>query len=99
VFEDARTTEGARAAKDDVCPAGTPRQGKRMANVLEAVLRPTKMMPPGASKISRISEDIVREPKMAIDMEVTSSSIGLILRDPFQQNLSLIACCRKKFCQ
>jgi hypothetical protein len=41
-------------------PAGTPRKGKRMANVLEAVLRPTKMAPSTT-------------PKMAIDVEITPS--------------------------
>lgn len=54
---------------------GTPRKRKRMANVLEAVLRPTKMTPPTASKISKD----IREPKMAFNMEI---SPGLNVADP-----------------
>jgi hypothetical protein len=50
---------------------GTPRKGKRMANVLEDILRPTKMVSPAAPKIS---EDIIRQPKMAIDAEITPGS-------------------------
>jgi hypothetical protein len=50
---------------------GTPRKGKRMANVLEVVLRPTKMVP---RAIPRISEDIIRELKMANDAEITPGS-------------------------
>ena len=66
---------------------GTPRKGKRMANVLEAILRPTKMVSPAAPKIS---EDIIREPKMAIDAEITpGSGVGLCLT----------ACWGKKICQ
>jgi hypothetical protein len=56
-------------------PVGTPRKGKRMANVLEAIMRPTKMTPPTTSKISKD----IREPKMAINMEITP---GLDVADP-----------------
>jgi hypothetical protein len=52
-------------------PAGTPRKGKRMSNVLEAILRATKMAP---STTLNISEDIVRELEMAINVEITSGS-------------------------
>lgn len=40
-----------------------------MVNVLETVLRPTKMTPPTTSKISKD----IREPKMVINMEITPS--------------------------
>jgi hypothetical protein len=54
-------------------PAGTPRRGKRMTNVLEVVLRPAKMVPPAAPKISK---DKVREPKMAIGVKTVPGSIA-----------------------
>ena len=56
-------------------PKGSPRKEKRMANVLEAVLRPTKMAP---STTPKISEDI-HEPKMAINVDITP---GLDVADP-----------------
>jgi hypothetical protein len=64
---------------DNICPAGTPRKGKRMANVLEAVLRPSKMTPSVALKVFVISEDVVEEPKMATNAEI---SVGLEGADP-----------------
>jgi hypothetical protein len=50
---------------------GTPRRGKRIANVLEAVLRPTNMVPPATLKTSK---DIIHEPKMTIDAETIPGS-------------------------
>jgi hypothetical protein len=50
---------------------GTPRKGKIMANVLKVVLRPAKIMSPTTPKIS---EDIAREAKMPINVEITSGS-------------------------
>jgi hypothetical protein len=40
-------------------PVGTPGKGKRMANVLEAILRPSKMATPAPPKVSK---DKVDEP-------------------------------------
>jgi hypothetical protein len=51
-------------------PAGTPKKGKRMANVLEAVLRPMKIASPAPPRVSR---DIVDEPKMTISVDITSN--------------------------
>jgi hypothetical protein len=34
-------------------PTGTPKRGRRMANVLEVVLRPSKVVTPSATKISK----------------------------------------------
>ena len=45
-------------------PAGTPRKGKRMANILEAFLRPSKIAMPAPPKISK---DKVDELKMIVD--------------------------------
>ena len=64
---------------DNICPAGTPKKGKRMANVLEVVLRPSKMTPSVALKVFVISEDVVEEPKMATNAEI---SVGLEGADP-----------------
>jgi hypothetical protein len=44
-------------------PAGTPRKGKRMANVLEAILRPSKMATLATSKVFM---DNVDEPMAGI---------------------------------
>jgi hypothetical protein len=52
-------------------PTGIPRRRKRMTNVLEAILRPAKMVPPAAPKIS---EDTIHEPKMAIVVEIAHGS-------------------------
>jgi hypothetical protein len=51
-------------------PAGTPKKGKRMANVLEVVLRPMKIASPAPPRVSR---DIVDEPKMTIRVDITSN--------------------------
>lgn len=59
--------------------AGTPKKGKRTTNVLEAVLRPSKMTPSAVPKVSVISEDVVEEPKMATNAEI---STGLQAADP-----------------
>jgi hypothetical protein len=56
--------------------AGTPRKGKRMANVLQAVLMPMKMASHAAPKII---DDIVGEPKMTTNVEISS---GLDKVDP-----------------
>jgi hypothetical protein len=45
-------------------PAGTPKKGKRMANMLDAILRPSKVATPAPSKISK---DKGEELKMTID--------------------------------
>jgi hypothetical protein len=52
--------------------AGTPKKGKRTTNVLEAVLRPSKMTPSAVPKVSVISEDVVEEPKMATNAEIST---------------------------
>jgi hypothetical protein len=42
-------------------PARTPKRGRRMANVLETVLRPTKVVTPSATKVSKDkSEELKR---------------------------------------
>jgi hypothetical protein len=51
-------------------PTGTPKKGKIMANVLEDVLRPMKIVSPAPSKVSR---DIVNEPNMTISVDITSN--------------------------
>jgi hypothetical protein len=53
-------------------PVGTPKKGKRMANVLEVVLRPSKMTPSAVSKVYVISKDVVEEPKMVTNVEISS---------------------------
>jgi hypothetical protein len=60
-------------------PEGTPKKGKRMTNVLEAVMRPLKMTPSTAPKISVIFDDVVELPKMASNVEISS---GLKKADP-----------------
>jgi hypothetical protein len=45
-------------------PAGTPKKEKRMANMLDAVLQPSKVATPAASKIPK---DKAEELKMTID--------------------------------
>jgi hypothetical protein len=40
-----------------IAPARTPRKGKRMANVLESVLRPSKMATPAPPKVSKDKAD------------------------------------------
>jgi hypothetical protein len=50
--------------KTTIVPAGTPKKGKRMANMLDAVLRPTKVATPTPTKISK---DKAEELKMTID--------------------------------
>jgi hypothetical protein len=52
--------------------AGTPRKGKRMPNVLEAVLRPSKIAMPASTKISK---DKVEELKMTAK-EAASPDLG-----------------------
>jgi hypothetical protein len=47
-----------------IVPAGTPKKGRRMSNVLDAILRPMKMVMPSPSKISK---DKAEELKMTID--------------------------------
>jgi hypothetical protein len=49
--------------------AGTPRKGKRMANALEATLRPLMIVSLAPPKVSR---DIVNEPKMTVNVDITS---------------------------
>jgi hypothetical protein len=49
----------------------TPHKGMRMTNVLKAILRPVKMVSPVAPKVS---EDIIPEPKMPINVEIPSGS-------------------------
>lgn len=51
--------------------AETPHKGKRMTNVLKAILRPVKMVSPAVPKVS---EDIIPEPKMPINVEIPSGS-------------------------
>jgi hypothetical protein len=46
----------------------TPREGKRMANVLKAVRRPAKMASPITPKVT---EDVITKPKVATDVEVS----------------------------
>jgi hypothetical protein len=53
-------------------PVRTPKKGKRMANVLEAVMRPSKMTPSVVPKVYVISEDVVEEPKMVTNVEISS---------------------------
>jgi hypothetical protein len=53
-------------------PAGAPKKGKRMANMLEAVLRSSKIATPAPPKISK---DKVDEFKMIVD-EVVSPDLG-----------------------
>jgi hypothetical protein len=45
-------------------PAGTPKKGRGMANVIDTVLRPSKMATPAPT---RISKDKAEELKMTID--------------------------------
>jgi hypothetical protein len=47
---------------------GTPRKGKRMTTVLEAVLRPLKIVTPAPPKVSK---DKVEEPKMINTADVS----------------------------
>jgi hypothetical protein len=54
-------------------PAGTPKRGRRMANVLEAVLKPSKVVTPSATKVSK---DKYEELKRA------SESTGLDYAEP-----------------
>jgi hypothetical protein len=51
-------------------PAGTPRKFKRMANVLEAVLRPSKVTTLAPMKVSK---DKVDEPKMTANVDISSN--------------------------
>jgi hypothetical protein len=48
---------------------GTPRKGKRMANVLKAVLRPAKMASPVTPKIS---ENVITKLKVTTNIETSS---------------------------
>jgi hypothetical protein len=49
-----------------VSSAPTLHKGKRTTKVLKAILRPAKMVSPATSKVS---EDVISEPKVAIDVE------------------------------
>jgi hypothetical protein len=68
----------------------TPKKGKRMANVLEAIMRPMKIVSLVPPKVSR---DIVDELKMTINVDITWAKMDL--RDPFCQDRNLIAYQRK----
>jgi hypothetical protein len=57
-------------------PAGTPKKGKRMTNVLEVILRPSKMTPSVVPKVSVISEDVVEEPKMVTNTKINPGLEG-----------------------
>jgi hypothetical protein len=70
--------------------AETPKKGKRMANVLEAIMRPMKIVSLVPPKVSR---DIVDELKMTINVDITWAKMDL--RDPFCQDRNLIAYQRK----
>jgi hypothetical protein len=50
-------------------PAGTPKKEKRMANVFEAVLRPSKVATPALPKVSKDKAD---EPKMVVIADISS---------------------------
>jgi hypothetical protein len=49
-------------------PAGTPKKGKRMANVLEVVLRPSKV---ATHALSKVSKDKADEPKMVTIIDIS----------------------------
>jgi hypothetical protein len=50
--------------------AGTPKKGKRMANVLEVVLRPSKVAMPAPPKVSKDKAD---EPKVTSIVDISSN--------------------------
>jgi hypothetical protein len=50
-------------------PVGTPNKGKRMANVLEVVLRPSKVATPAPPKVSKDKAD---QPKMIAIVDISS---------------------------
>jgi hypothetical protein len=74
------------ASKIISIPVGTPRNGKRMANVLDAVMRPSKMVTPAPTKISREKVD---ELKVTTD-KTTSPNLnkaGPSESNPLEQKL------------
>jgi hypothetical protein len=48
-------------------PAGTPKKGKRMANMLEAILMPLKIASPAPLKVSRV---VANEPKINVNVDI-----------------------------
>jgi hypothetical protein len=52
-------------------PAATPRKGRRMARVLDAVLRPSEMATPAHAKMA---EDETRELEKVIDIGIAPGS-------------------------
>jgi hypothetical protein len=63
--------------KLETIATGTPRKGKRMANVLKAILRPTKMASPATLKITEsplgapVTKNLITELKVATSVEAS----------------------------
>lgn len=89
--------------KVKIAPRGTPRKGKRMANVLKAILKPTSITSPAVSKVigssfsTPVAESVSAELKAivslraSLDSDTTSDvkvySITDVVREEDQEKL------------